>query len=169
MCVYKRLLLVLLALAGITTARAQSSYIMQNSEKILVGLTNPDTLMRPEFKWFSEGVQAYKPDAKAIKKLQPLKDQIYVEVYFGSWCDDTHNLLPKFYRIIKDLGVNPNHITLRALDRNKHDESNFAVPGVNNVPYFIFKYGSLETGKIIESVSKSVEDSMLEIYKPYTR
>lgn len=155
----------LLAIPG----RGQSSFAVWNGETTLIGPTDRKTLeTTPGYDWFKTGYAAYTPDAARLQKLRPLVRKVKVRVYMGSWCDDTHLLLPRFFKVADMLGLSPESISLVALNREKRDDGNFAIREVDRIPYFIFYYENLETGKIIES-TRSIEESLLEIYKPYIR
>ena len=49
------------------------------------------------FKWYANGLQGYSPNAAAIAALKKYSDSIQLVVFMGTWCEDSHFIIPKFY------------------------------------------------------------------------
>lgn len=120
------------------------------------------------YPWYSPAYDAYKPDMAMLKPLYAIKKSISVTVFGGSWCDDTHALLPIFYKVADAISLDSSSIKLIGVDRDKkaaHAEEKGL--NITKVPTFIFYYDGKEAGRIVESVQKSMEEDMAAIYKPY--
>ena len=48
------------------------------------------------------------------------KDKIYFLFFGGTWCEDTHFILPKFYKVQEASGFPESRITVFAVDRKKN-------------------------------------------------
>ena len=90
----------------------------------------------------------------------------------GTWCEDSQNHVPDFYKVLEACQFKNRGITLIAMDRNKTTPELFE-KGLNitNVPTFIFCEKGIEMKRIVASPKISLEQDMLDIlsrknYKP---
>lgn len=152
---------VFLTLLMITTglvAFAQTTYELQTDTvtqgKMMVGIIHKSDLIKePEFKaWYSESQAIYpEPNAEAVKALKDHKNDIYLIVFGGTWCEDTHFVLPKFFRIQEAAGFPEDRIALFAVDRYKKMTNPLAeAMGVHNVPAIIVIKDGKEAGRVVE-------------------
>lgn len=123
-----------------------------NGQKILVGfLAKEDLSKDTAFQWFAANQKGFTPDANAVEAFKAKKDSIHILAFGGTWCDDTRNLLPKFYAMTDAAGFPANRVTLLGVDRGKktveHLEQAF---GVTNVPTFIVLKNGKEIGRVVE-------------------
>ena len=140
------------------TTMAQKTYQIvtdsaDNDSKMLLGMiTKEDINKDTSFKWYAESLKIYpRPDSSAVEAFKNNKDKIYFIVFGGTWCEDTHFVLPKFFKIQEASGFPENHITLFAVDRNKHLIGNIAeAMDVTNVPTIIVMKDGKEMGRIVE-------------------
>lgn len=115
-------------------------------------ITKEDIDHDTAFKWYAESLRIYpRPDSSAVDAFIKNKDKIYFIVFGGTWCEDTHFVLPKFFKIQEASGFPENRITLFAVDRNKHSPGNIAeAMDVTNVPTIIVMKDGKEIGRIVE-------------------
>jgi thiol-disulfide isomerase/thioredoxin len=156
------LLLGISTFAGPSLLRKKYHFILdKDASRMAVGLISSRVLLKyPAFKWFKEGMDKYSPNDSDVNKLKSrLKNnKLSFIVFGGTWCDDTRELLPEFYKTMKLAEVNENRITLYALDRDK--ACGIAIPkeyNITNVPTFIIIEDGKEIGRIVESVDISLE------------
>lgn len=119
----------------------------------------------PEYR---ERRDAYTPD---ITVLEMMKSQVRagdrLEVFLGTWCDDSQREVPKLLRILDDLrsqfGVDL-PVTFMAIDRSKQQPAR-AVEGKNitRLSTFIYYRGTGERGRIEERPEGLFEDALLTI------
>ena len=128
--------------------------------------------------WFVTGYDRYKPDAAAISRLRDLTNGISVKIFMGTWCEDSQNQVPKFFKVLHDAGFDRNDVTLIFVDRSKTTPEKLeAGLNVTNVPTFIF-YKTTQSGgrkgpkgepktkelnRIVESPRETLEKDMLKI------
>jgi len=117
------------------------------------------------YPWFKTGYDAYKPDGFSMNLLTMRKDHISIIIFGGSWCDDTKNLLPEFYKVAENAGISPDQITLIGVDRNKDSRDGRSKQyNIEKVPTFILMYDGKEIGRIVESVQKNIETDITDAY-----
>lgn len=140
--------------------------VSHDSTPVITGKKDLLFLMnKTDYAWFEKGYNEYQPDAEAINLINKIDwSKVNITVFGGSWCDDTQNLLPKFARVC-DLGKIPyNKIELYFVDRKKQcpemKEDGFKP---EKVPTFIISREGKEIGRIVESVTGSIESDLLKI------
>lgn len=103
------------------------------------------------YNWYGEQKRLYVPQDEVIQSVEAAKDKVRFLVFFGTWCTDSHYVIPRFYKIIEQAGVDKKHITLFALDRTKKDDAHFAsTMNVSHVPTIIVLTEGKEQGRVVE-------------------
>ncbi len=147
-------LLLLLSFAG----RAQAHYEIlidstHNNEKILKGeITKSDLENNPDYPWYAESQKIYPvPNAAAVAGMRKNKDNVNIVIFGGTWCEDTHFVLPKFFKIQEASGFPNDRITIYAVDRNKKTLGTYANDyHITNVPTIIVMKNGKEVGRVVE-------------------
>jgi thiol-disulfide isomerase/thioredoxin len=145
----------------------------QNNEKkeMLVGkITKSDLLQEPFAIWFKTGEESYKPKATAIDLLKKIKQDYTISIFMGTWCGDSKEQVPHFYKIMTAIDFDLSKTTLIAVNREKTTPEKYE-GGLNitNVPTFIFYKNGKEIKRIVETPVETVEEDMLKILtaQPY--
>lgn len=114
----------------------------------------------------SEQAAAYQPAGPALESLQKDLKNYQLIIFLGTWCEDSHYLIPKLYKVLQASGYPSDMLTLYAADRSKktknHEEATFSI---TNVPTIIVMQNGRETGRITETVKKSIEQDLLDIIR----
>ncbi len=136
-------------------------------EPMLIGLVNRNALTAPEFNdWYSNEYNAYIPNHEVTKKLKSRARLYHIEVFFGTWCSDSHEQLPRFLKVLDEMKYPEKMLTLYAVNRKKQsfygEETQKAIL---KVPTFIVYKGNTEIGRIVETPTESLE---LDLYKIIT-
>lgn len=120
--------------------------------KVLKGvLHRSDIETDTAFRWFDENMKLGMADANAINIFSKYAGQFQVVVFGGTWCEDTQNLLPQFYRLVDKSNFPDSCITLLGVDRAKTTTGNLDKAfHIANVPAFIVMKEGKEMGRIIE-------------------
>jgi hypothetical protein len=131
----------------------------------LNGITKQaDLTGNKKIKWFDEEYKNYVPNQVIINQLKPLKNKLNVLIIAGAWCSDTQRELPRFFKIINEIGVPNNHIEMIMVDENKKTVAfNISVLQVTNIPTFIFFKDGKELGRIIEKPQVTLEDDLANL------
>ena len=125
----------------------------RTGKKLLKGFVT-DSLLKAdpaEFKWFAESESVYTPAEKVVNSFLEQKDSVTFMVFFGTWCPDSHYVVPRFYKILEQAGIDKKRVTLFALDRTKKDEAHFATNfNIQHVPTIIILKEGKEIGRVVE-------------------
>lgn len=142
-----------LLLTGACFAQNQYEVLVERpNEKTLKGIISKEVLLKDtSFKWYAQNLKNYTPNASAIEGLKKQKDSIQILVFMGTWCEDSHSIIPKFYSLLATAGFSEERVTLIGADRNKKTLGHLAEAlHVDKVPTIIvFKKGR-EQGRVIE-------------------
>ncbi len=121
-------------------------------EKVLKGLLSRSVIESDTtFKWFKDNYKLGRVDAAAVDAFKRNGDSIHMIIFGGTWCEDTQNLLPQFYRLADASGYPDSSITLVGVDRKKKTLDNLSDAfHITNVPTFIVMRNGKEIGRVIE-------------------
>jgi len=107
---------------------------------------------------------AYTPKAADIGALTGKLADYQLLVFLGTWCEDSHRMIPQLYRVLNDAAYPTASLQLFTLDRDKKglhaEEQQY---GITNVPTIIVLKDGKEKGRITEIVNKSVEADLAAI------
>lgn len=117
--------------------------------------------------WFKEEYDLYKPDTASINFLIQNKENLpNVFVVLGTWCGDSKEHVPHFYKIIDLVDYPASKVFMVSVDRDKKAEG-FCLTDfeITLVPTFIFTSKGEEIGRIIETPIESLEQDLVNIIK----
>ncbi len=102
-------------------------------------------------KWYNSSMSYYTPDTATLAAFSKAKKGIQFVVFGGTWCDDTHFVLPKFFKLQEMSGVPDSVISFFGVNRAKKSLSAIADAfGVINVPAIIVMKDGKEAGRVVE-------------------
>ena len=145
---------ILTFLAG-SAALSQNQYVTlveRPNEKSLKGIISREVLLEDtSFHWYTENLRGYTPNAIALEGFKKNKDSMQVLVFMGTWCEDSQNIIPKFYSLLDAAGFSPDRVTLIGVDRQKKTFSHLAEAlNITNVPTIIILKNGKEQGRVVE-------------------
>lgn len=136
------------------TKKATDNYTVEpDAETKIINGVFSSTLLETDssFKWFKTNMQWARPDAATVKLFQEKKNAFSLVVFAGTWCHDTQNLLPKFYKLVDASGFPPSKIMLVGVSRDKTDAAGlYKKYNITNVPTFIVIQKGKEVGRVVE-------------------
>ena len=133
-------------------------------QDILVGEGNFRALMvAPYQKWFEENRAAYQPVQPVVEQLKPYLKDVEMEVFMGTWCPDSREHVPVFYKVLQAAGYDPDRVKVFFLPREYGSHPLVKGKNIIRVPTFVFYENGRELGRIIEYPMESVEKDMLKI------
>ncbi|MBS1596329.1 MAG: thioredoxin family protein [Bacteroidetes bacterium] len=154
----------LLLLASCTPKHALMITKDKDGSRMIVGTAQRSMLHDAAFSWFDRGYSAYKPTTAPLAVIRGQAPTLHIEVFGGTWCDDTHDLLPRFYKVADATGISDAQVTLHLVGRDKKTKDGSADRyHITNVPTFVVIKAGKEIGRITESVKKSMEADLAEI------
>ena len=135
------------------------------NNEVLVGRCDRNGLKSEVFaEYYNQGYNNYVPDENIIKQLKKKKKGLEIIVVMASWCGDSQEYVPRFYKIIDEIGFKESKLKLIAVDRAKTGgEADISGLNIERVPTFIFYKDGREIGKIVESPTSTLEKDMLLI------
>ena len=138
---------------------------MNDHNPLIDGKVLPSVLQKEPYKsaWFEKHYNEYH-----LKDFVVSTDSIKINVYFGSWCGDSHRQVPAFIKIAEEnslfydlYGVNTDMKSTKGFEKDKN---------IHHVPTFIVLRDGVEIGRIIETPIVSLEADLTSIVsgKAYT-
>ena len=123
-----------------------------------VGLNcNFDSTFRAEY-------AVYHADETTLKKLHHKMKGIKVIVVMATWCGDSKDRVPRFYKVMDQINFNYKKLILISVDRSKKAPGTVVETlNIEKVPTFIFYRKNIEIGRIIEVPVDLFEKDMLKI------
>lgn len=137
-------------------AHAQTPYTSAIDDKkvtILDGIITKYALQNNDaFKgWYGSNQSGFKLDSNVVAAMEASKGKVQYVIFGGTWCEDTQNILPKFFKLQEASGVSDNAITFFAVDRSKKTLGNVAEAfKITNVPTIIVMKDGKEAGRVVE-------------------
>ncbi len=137
------------------TALAQNQYqvlVERPNEKTLKGIISRESLSGDtSFRWYAENQKGYTPNAVALSGLKKQADSIQLLTFMGTWCEDSHFIIPKLFSLLDAAGFSMEKVTLVGVDRQKKTLSHLAEAlNIKNVPTIIVLKNGKEVGRVIE-------------------
>ncbi len=126
--------------------------IMDGQTKILKGLLKRSDIENDtSFKWFPQNYNLGMADAAAVAAFQKNGNRFRIVVFGGTWCEDTQNILPGFYRLVDKSNYPDSNITLIGVDRKKTTLDNLSSAfQIKSIPTFIVMKDGKEVGRVVE-------------------
>jgi thiol-disulfide isomerase/thioredoxin len=149
-------LLLLLTAIGCSSAHKVSkieySVVPDDRAKILKGVINRSLIETDSsFAWFKENMKWGEADADAVRAFKEKRNRFTMVVVGGTWCEDTQNLLPKFFRLVDKSGYAEKNILLIGVDRKKQTINDLhKIYHIESVPTFIVLKDGKEIGRVVE-------------------
>ena len=151
-------LLFFIIIAGISgscaTVKNNVDYetVQDGDSKILKGTITRSLLQNdPAYSWFTENMKYGTSDSTAVQAFKNNAGNFNMIVFVGTWCEDSKNLLPVFYRLVDKSDYPDSRITLIGVDRAKTAPKNLHTKyKITNVPTFIVIRNGKEIGRVVE-------------------
>ncbi len=143
----------------------------QLNKPVMIGYCNLTGLEKGEFgEIFKTEFEKYKPKKKYIERLTPVIDKIEFTVVLGTWCGDSKEQVPHFYKILKACNYSDKRVKAIGVDRSKTaiivkiDDLN-----IERVPTFILYKNGIEIGRIVETPDKNLERDLWTIISEHSQ
>jgi hypothetical protein len=137
----------------------------ETGRSILVGYCDREALEMDKFgELFDEYYKLYDPDGEVISKLKQYRDAFDLVIVLGSWCSDSHEQVPRFFKVLDKMKYDQERIEMICVDRNKTGgELDISEYHILYVPTFIIYLNGKEMGRIVESPVRTLEQDLLGI------
>jgi hypothetical protein len=139
----------------------------KRNNEMLIGICTRDgfTMIQSNFdSVFQAEYALYEPDKAILNELSNELKEIRIKVVMATWCGDSKDWIPRFYKILDQIGYNDKRLSLICVDREKQAPvKDLDKLSIERVPTFIFYYKNRELGRIIETPNNTLEKDMLVI------
>ncbi len=159
-------LLLLFILPGYTQDKNRVVYDSVRNQMIIDGYTDREFLERfSSFNLhYSDEYRNYTSTLEPSPELDSLTEGLFITIVLGTWCGDSKEQVPRFFRIMDEIGFPSEKISIIGVDRQKRASSPDVTPlAIEKVPTFIFFIGCHEAGRIIETPVNTLEADILGI------
>jgi len=161
----KKLVLLIIIIASVAACKTQNAVTKtegsfqpykvsydEKNRKVLTGLiSRADIENDTAFGWFKKNYNMGRPDAKAVAAFKQHANDFQVLIFAGTWCPDTQNLLPEFYRLTDASGYADSNISIIGVDHSKKTLDNLSKTfHLVDVPTFIIMKNGKEVGRVVE-------------------
>lgn len=133
--------------------------------EVLIDTCNREGLNGDVFgSYFETEYAAYHPDEAVMQEIGQLLTDYRITIIMGSWCSDSQEQVPRFYRILDMLQFPEDQLTVICVDRKKKTIlSDIQSLDIQLVPTFILYKDNTETDRIIEIPAETLEKDILNI------
>ena len=136
-----------------TSAQSQFETITDSdSSKIFKGIISRELLEKESsYTWYKTNQQNYHPNAAATEALRKTASTIQLLVFMGTWCEDSHFIIPKLFTLLDASGFPTDRVSLIGVDRSKKTLSHLTEAfAITNVPTIIVLKNGKELGRVVE-------------------
>ncbi len=130
----------------------------------LTGPVSREAILEHSPSW-QDLVAAYQPKPEALEKLRGLGREVRIEVFFGSWCSDSMAHVSAFFKILDLVDsplLQPVYFAVPE-DKAKREPFLEGRKDVTKLPTFIVLVDGRETGRIVETPQRTVEEDLVKI------
>lgn len=142
---------------SITGVVAQNQYEVmpdRDGEKIFKGIISREILENDTSfynKWYAANFKAYSPNADAVAGLKKHSDSLQIIAFMGTWCEDSHFIIPKLFHLLDAAGYAKEKVSLIGTDRSKKTLGYLCESmGITNVPTILVMINGKEIGRVVE-------------------
>jgi thiol-disulfide isomerase/thioredoxin len=157
--------LALLVFASCMSIHHQQISFDHKHNKVIKGeLTFNQLKTDTAFGWFNKEAAAYQPNKLQVDVISKLPKTYTILIFCGTWCGDTKEQVPRFYKILQQANFPESKVKLIGVDRKKHAlrraEKHYKIV---SVPTFIFLENENELGRITETPKPAIEQDWMRI------
>ncbi|HNS16826.1 MAG TPA: thioredoxin family protein [Bacteroidales bacterium] len=161
------ILIILCLMVQFVFAQHLNQVIMDTTlhEEVLIDTCNRDGLAGKVFGvFYQQEYASYSPDATVLQQMNQPWDGYQITIVMGSWCGDSQEQVPRFFKILDQILFPESQVTLICVDRKKKTIlADISGVELRLVPTFIIVKDNLEAGRIIETPSETLEKDLLTI------
>lgn len=166
MVTIKKIAIVFILMQIVVNMHAQSdslTLMVYSDQEFIVGECSRIELQNGEFsKYFFEEYRKYKPDPEVLENTKNKIFNCTITIVLGTRCHDSHQQVPRFFKILDAIDYNTNYLKIICLDKKKQTaDYDISDLNIERVPTFICYRKDMEVGRIIETPSSTLE---IDIY-----
>jgi len=162
----KNIILIVLTFSTlICNAQKKELAPTKDSEGNLIGIAHKVNFLEKSYNyWFTPNYNKYKVSKKLVSQLKPLLKNVSIKAFMGTWCSDSKEQTPDFYKILDATDFNYKNLKLVTVDRDmKTPDSLQKGYNIHHVPTFIFYKDEKEIGRFVEYPQETIEADIIKI------
>ncbi|MCX6174483.1 MAG: thioredoxin family protein [Ignavibacteriales bacterium] len=163
----KKFFLLLMILSAVIYAQEKNKLVTEekSGKPMLIGLCDRTAFADSNFSWwFNSEYDYYPADSVAVVRFSKKLQDVKITIVMGTWCSDSRREIPRFYRILDQVGFNTKNLTVICVDRNKTAPDNLVEKlDIKLVPTIIFIRDDKEIGRIVETPKETLETDLVKI------
>lgn len=133
------------------------------NQRILLGTVSQANLA--DSIWYRENYSLEVVSLDTLDIINNFSKEVTVEVFFGTWCDDSRHWVPAFIGLIDKTEL-ADQVSLVALPRSKKTAETARLKEIiERVPTFVFWREGQEIGRIVETPEVSLAVDMIRIIR----
>lgn len=135
----------------------------KNGLKTVKGILSRSMLQNDTaFAWMKNDISWYKPNATCVANITPVKDSIHIIIFIGTWCEDSHIVLPQLLKMLDQVNFPADHLTIVGVDRKKQSLGSLSEAlGITKAPTILVMKNGKEFGRVEEYGKYGVYDQEL--------
>jgi len=138
--------------------------VEKNKSIIMKGSFSTKQLKEANYSWFNKNYELAKINEEQIHILRDRLNNIQIVVFMGTWCSDTHALIPPFIKLLEQVNYPFERLLIYGVDRKKETKGiEHQLYHIERVPTIILMRDNVEVGRITESVEKNIQSSLQEV------
>ena len=114
--------------------------------------------------YYKQEYEDYAVNDSLVKLISKKLRKYDITIVFGSWCSDSEQQVPRFYKILDQAKFKDSHLKIIAVNRSKSTmEVDIEDLNIERVPTFILYKKGTETGRIVETPIDTLEEDLWKI------
>ncbi len=131
---------------------------------IMKGSFSIKNLKEANYTWFNKNCETAKFSYEQIDELRGRFNDIKFIVFLGTWCSDSHRLIPPFIKLLEKIDYPLERVQLYGVDRNKETKGiEQRLYHIDRVPTIILMRENIEVGRITETVEKNIQYELRQL------
>jgi thiol-disulfide isomerase/thioredoxin len=134
-------------------------------QEVLIDYCDRVGLESGEFgEYYALEYEDYQVNDSLVKLISKKINDFDIIIVFGSWCSDSEQQVPHFYKILDQAGYDDGKLKIIAVNRQKNaEEVHIADLHIELVPTFIIYQKGKEMGRIVETPAETLEEDLWQI------
>jgi hypothetical protein len=121
-------------------------------------------LKEANYTWFKTNYEKAKLSDDNINILKDRLNDIRIIIFLGTWCSDTHALIPPFIKLLDKIEYPIEKLQLYGVDRKKETKGiEHRLYHIEKVPTIILMRDNNEVGRITEYVEKNIQTTLMQL------
>jgi thiol-disulfide isomerase/thioredoxin len=136
-------------------------------QEVLIDYCNRTGLESGEFgTYYKLEYDDYQLNDSLVKLISEKINGVKITIVFGSWCSDSEQQVPRFYKLLDHAGYDDSQLKIIAVNRQKKaEEVDITDLQIEFVPTFIIYENGKELGRIVETPYDTLEEDLWKIIR----